>query len=277
MSELLSPWDAIAGIAGFDTDDVSIMELKGGLTNRSFQVVREGDMFVLRLDAKHTRLFNLDRVSELAILRSASAAGLAPELVYDDVQQGILLYRYVHGTVWTPQDLEDPKNIDRLCELLRRVHALPQSGLHFDAVETAHRYTATLESRAGLHAFALQCSDIIERAGRSQDLVCCHNDIIAQNIIATPQLRLLDWEYACDNDPLFDLASLVGYHNFDQQRTDALLMSYAGSNDAELKERLAEQVRVYDAIQWLWLANRHRLSPNSAQATRLEFLQQRIR
>ena len=41
---------------------------------------------------------------------------------------------------------------------------------------------------------------------------CCHNDLVVGNIIAAPEIRFLDWEYACDNDPFFDLGgnSLVG-------------------------------------------------------------------
>jgi hypothetical protein len=35
-------------------------------------------------------------------------------------------------------------------------------------------------------------------------------------------------------------------------------------------------VRLFDAIQWLWYAVRHRISPNKALAARLEALQQRI-
>ena len=101
--------------------------------------------------------------------------------------------------------------------------------------------------------------------------------MVAANIIGDPALKLLDWEYACDNDPMFDLASLVGFHNLDDDRQSDLLNAYAGGNDFALKEQLDVQVRLYDAIQWLWLANRQVITRTSAQATRLKELQQRIR
>ena len=91
------------------------------------------------------------------------------------------------------------------------------------------------------------------------------------------KLNLIDWEYACDNDPLFDLASAIGFHNLDERRQQVFLDAYAGGADSELRERLARQLRIYDAIQWLWLANRQLASPRSEQARRLEELQQRIR
>ena len=76
---------------------------------------------------------------------------------------------------------------------------------------------------------------------------------------------LLDWEYACDNDPLFDLASLIGYHNLSDKKAHDLLSAYAGGPDPAMADLLEEQVRLYDAIQWLWLANRHMITPTSAQ------------
>jgi thiamine kinase len=276
MSALLSVRDAIALVPCLEAGKVSVVELKGGLTNRAYRVSSGDDDFVLRLDAKHTPYFTLDRVSELAILRAASSAGIAPELVYSDADRGILLYRYLPGKVWFAGHLQDPGNFDALCELLRRVHALPLSGSRFDPADVAKRYTGNLESRQGLHAFAVHCADVISSVPPSDAVAVCHNDVVAQNIISTPALKLLDWEYACDNDPLFDLASLVGYHNLDERLALALLDSYAGGADAALRDRLAAQVRLYDAIQWLWLTNRHRLSPNAQQAARLEVLQQRI-
>ena len=88
---------------------------------------------------------------------------------------------------------------------------------------------------------------------------------------------MIDWEFACDNDPMFDLASAIGYHNLDADCAGTLLDAYTGGADGEAKERLDEQVRVYDAIQWLWLATRHLVYPSREQARRLEELQQRVR
>ena len=91
------------------------------------------------------------------------------------------------------------------------------------------------------------------------------------------QLGLRPDGFVAGNDPLFDLASAIGFHNLDERRQQVFLDAYAGGADSELRERLARQLRIYDAIQWLWLANRQLASPRSEQARRLEELQQRIR
>ena len=183
-------------------------------------------------------------------------------MVYSDIERGILLTEFLSGSVWQETDLENPDNFEALAGLLRRVHALPLCGLQVDLNLSARRYEEGLQERHALHDFAASCVHIISNIPGRDTFVCCHNDVVAGNIIGLAPARMIDWEYAGDNDPLFDLASVVGYHNFSKLRAQHLLSAYAGGTDSELEEYLADQLRLYDAIQWLWLASRHLISPN---------------
>lgn len=277
MSEDLNAFEALALIPDWDPADCDVEELKGGLTNRTYRVRRGEQEYVLRLDASPAGFLRFDRTSELLILGEASKAGLAPPVTYADKDLGILLTEFIQGNVWGDAEINSPAKLEALAELLRRVHALPVCGNRLEVSVVATSYEKYLEGRHSLHAFATRCVEVISKIPVSDEVVCCHNDIVAANVIENSRLMLIDWEFACDNDPLFDLASAIGFHNLDEQSSNILLAAYAGSVDAELKERLSDQVRVYDAIQWLWLASRHLVSPGVAQARRLEVLQQRIR
>jgi len=277
MSESINAFEAIARIPGWDPDAAEIEELKGGLTNRTYYVSHAGTECVLRLDSAQSRLFQFDRSRELSILSAAARAGVAPAVIHAEPGAGILVTEYLPGRVWTDADLEDERQLEALAGLLRKVHALPASGLPLDMSQVAATYERNLEKRHGLHAFASHCVDIIDSIPVGQDAACCHNDIVAANVIEGEALKLIDWEFACDYDPMFDLASAIGFHNLDETRSNVLLSAYVGGADAAAQERLAEQVRVFDAIQWLWLANRHLVFPSRWQARRLEELQQRIR
>lgn len=276
MSAALDPAEALRLVPGWDATDCLIEELKGGLTNRVYRIGRGGEVFVLRLDDEQTHTFGLNRSRELGILRNASAAGLAPDIFYADAERGILLSRYIDGRVWTADDLASRENIEALAEVLRLVHALPSSGERFDPFAVAGGYLGKLESRPDLHAFGERCKAIVESIGKIIFCCCCHNDVVAANVVASPNLMLLDWEYACDNDPMFDLASLIVYHELDESTANGLLNAYAGGEASELRERLAVQMRVYGAILWLWLATRQMLSPTPSQARRLEKLRRKL-
>jgi thiamine kinase-like enzyme len=260
-------WDG-----GFDAD-----EIDGGLTNRSFVVRSTNREFILRLDAEHTETFGLDRSIELKVLREAAEADIAPEVHFADPDAGILLYEYLPGPVWDRSSLDDVHNLELLAALLRRVHSLPPSGAALDAGAAASRYAATASADADLRRFADHCVGIVRAIPASSGRACCHNDVVAANVVGTSRLKLLDWEYACDNDPFFDLASLIAYHDLGSKPADRLLDSYTGARDPEAKERLELQLRLYDAIQWLWLAARYVIDPDSDHRGRLEQLRRRIR
>jgi len=273
----MTPEAALAIVPALGGADATITAIAGGLTNRTFRVDSEIGIFFLRLDDEHTGIFNLDRQTELFVLETASAQGLAPEIVYSDLQQGILLSRLIEGETWCVRDLAAPANIKALGELLQRVHALPPSGVSFDAQAISRHYADNLLSRSSLLTFAGKCVEIIAAIPPAGALTCCHNDVVLENLIGMENPVLIDWEYACDNDPLFDLASLIGYHDLPETLATELLKAYAGEPADRFRERLDTQLRLYDAMQWLWLANRQVISPDENQAARLEQLRQRIR
>jgi thiamine kinase len=276
VSAQLTPDQALKLVPEFSNHQWRHKVLPGGLTNRSFKVETRVGTFVLRLDDKHTAGLGLSRCNELKARAAAYAAGLAERVVFADVDRGILLSEYSAGNVWTEDDLRHSSNLIAVAELIRSVHALPLLGKQFDANHAAAKYAKNLTDRSGLHSFTETCRGIIKRIPQVAEVRCCHNDVIAGNIVEGDGLKLLDWEYALDNDPMFDLAALIGFHNLDAAQSKVLLEAYSGGSNAMLREQLTNQVRLFDAIQWLWIATKHRLQPNASLAARLDELQQRL-
>lgn len=254
MSHLLQVADVLERIPGWDARDASWREIAGGLTNRSWLVTAGDRRYVLRLDAGPAKALGLDRHTELAVHRNAAAAGLAPPIVHADPDAGVLVYEYLPGAVWDSAALADPAGMEALGALLRAVHALPRSGVSFDAPAIAHRYRAALDAGSARRVDADACVRAVERAPRRTDYACCHNDIVASNIVGAESLKLLDWEYACDNDPFYDLAALVGYHRLDRATTDALLAAWTGRPAGESRDRLDARLAEYAALERLWFA-----------------------
>jgi thiamine kinase-like enzyme len=76
-------------------------------------------------------------------------------------------------------------------------------------------------------------------------------------------LRLLDWEYACDNDPLFDLAIVVAQHQLSEEIANMFLDQYFDGDGKRWREKLGQQMMLYNALVWLWYASR--LEPDPKQ------------
>lgn len=276
MTSLVTVSQALELVPVFDPNEATVDPLEGGLTNCTYRVFQGDVVFVLRLDSSYSNIVQSNRLNELFILGEAAKAGLAPEVIFSNLEFGILVTEYLPGQIWVETDLGDSENIEKLADLLRSVHGLPICGYQHDMAEIAVRYRKPLKRFSDLDTFASKCIDIIRSIRSVNMITCCHCDVVVSNLVEGNRLQLLDWEFAADCDPFFDLASVIGFHKLDNKHTDMLLSAYSGGGDGASKEKLEQQLRVYKAIYWLWLANRYTLSLDDSLIGHLKEAQQSV-
>lgn len=269
MTELREAEALLRAIPGWSRCEVTLTPLPGGHNNRSFSVDSTRAQFVLRVPTAADPAGQRDFDLELKIQQLAAGKGLAPRIEFADPATGLMLCEYLPGRPLTPRDLEDRARLRELARLLRRLHQLPRCGTSIDTPGAARRYRAAIDDER-LSGFADRCVEIVETTPPAERLCCCHNDVVADNLIAGDSLRLIDFEYARDNGPLFDLASVIGWHNLDERLARYLLDSYAGGLSSAHLERLEIERRLFDAIQWLWLAARQAEEPTAAALQQME-------
>jgi thiamine kinase-like enzyme len=246
----LTPLEVLAGIPGWG--GATVERLTGGLTNTTYHVSKGGKAGVLKLDeAKREAPFN-SRLAEAQIQKTAAEAGLAPPVILAD--DCIYFSEYLQGRVWERSSLDDEGLLELLASTLRRLHRLPLTGRTFDAKVAARHY---VEQTNGLSTETIAlCMKIIKSMRLPQNFCCCHNDLVAENIITTPYLMFLDWEYACDNDPFFDLATIVEHHELGDEQVTRLLNAYFDGNGQRWRSNLEKQRKLYLALLCLWMASR---------------------
>jgi thiamine kinase-like enzyme len=233
-------------------DGASVNRLNGGLNNRTWLVEKDGRKAVLKIDDElRSQPFN-PRPVEASIQSIAANHGLANAVLY--VGEQVLLTEFVEGVVWTPRCLEHDDNIELVAKTLRQLHALPLTGRTFDSTIAARRYVTNIANRNT--AMVKHCASVIETMRLPHKLCCCHNDLVAENIITVPGMLFLDWEYACDNDPFFDLATIVEHHELGEDIAGKLLDAYFDGDGQRWRPKLREQQKLYLALYWLWLAAR---------------------
>jgi thiamine kinase-like enzyme len=246
VNAVTDPATVLAAIPGWR--GASFRELRGGLTNRTLFVEKDGRRAVLKIDpAPRMPPYN-PRRDEARIQERAAAIGRANGVLY--VDDTVLLAEWADGEVWTRDHFDIDDNLGFLAHALRAVHGLPLTGRVFDLQAAAHLYVGQL-NEADLDG-AEPHLRLIESMSGPMNLCCCHNDLVAENIISTPRVRFLDWEYACDNDPLFDLAVVVAHHGLSDRQARVLLDAYFDGDGSSWREQLATQMRLYDALHWLW-------------------------
>ena len=147
----------LAMIPGWEDAVVSVLD--GGLTNRSYLLESSGRRAVMKTDAAPRQ-----------------AAGLANKVLY--VDETTLLTEFVEGEVWSAEHFDDDERLGRLGERLREVHSLPLTGRTFDANAAAAHYAAALPDTDA----AREHVGLIASLPQSENLCCCHNDLVAANI-----------------------------------------------------------------------------------------------
>ena len=246
MPEQRTPEDVLKSIPGWE--DATYKELSGGLTNRSWLVAANGKRAVLKIDASPRSAPYNSRQQEAQIQSNAANHGLANSVIH--VNETVYMTEYLDGSVWSDVVLDD-ENLTRLAIALRKLHSLPLTGRTFDAATAARAYAR--RTRSADSDMIRDCIQVIDSLPLPRNLCCCHNDLVAANIIATPAIRFLDWEYSCDNDPFFDIATVVAHHRMPHERAQFLLDAYFDGDGARWRDYLMTQVRFYNALLWLWL------------------------
>ncbi|MEM7501896.1 MAG: choline/ethanolamine kinase family protein [Pseudomonadota bacterium] len=249
-----SPENIVAALPERPSGPVRVETVTPGLTNRTYRLTFATETWMLRLPMGAVSRVGIDRDREIHVLERAADVGVAPPVIHADPQKGVLITSWVPGATWTPARLADGSDRERLAELLRNVHGMPPCGSVFAPTDLAESYVRLLSQSSELYADCRRAATELEQASAAVELRCCHNDLIAANVVGDLRPKLIDWEYACDNDPAFDLASLIEFHGLSERVADSLVAAYAPTARSEWRERVEEQRRIYAQLTVLWCA-----------------------
>jgi thiamine kinase-like enzyme len=262
--------DVIARCPSLAATPRVVTGLPGGLTNRNYRVTTPDGAFVARLwaAAADGDLLAINRDHEYRNSVIAARAGVgAPVIEYRPADR-VMVLGFLDGATYANADVQAAASIPRIAAVLRRLHAAPRFAGDFDMFEVQARYRAAAR-RAGVAvprgyddlapAFAAARAAL---AVRPEPAVPCHNDLLAANFIDDgTRLHLIDYEYAGNNDPCFELGNIAGECGLPPETLAALVSAYYGRArpGAVARARLFTLVAQYG---WtLWGVLQHARSP----------------
>ena len=227
---------------------VQITYLPGGYSNRNFRIDLTIGSYALRIvqgtpPGPHERRY-------LDILD----IDVAPEVVAYEADTGHMMTRWIDGRLLA-HDRPSPAEAGRYLAALHA--AIPTGVREYDFATEIRSMLEDADADPDVVArFESLGWTAAERAG-------CHNDLNPWNVIHVPPdagggFRTLDWEFAGDNDRLFDLAGLsLGF-----EWTDAEISAAAAAYDATptgqrqplhaSPARIAETVCAYRIREYAW-------------------------
>lgn len=237
---------------------MGVKRLSGG-TNQVFLIDMNKRQYVLKIP-KPAAIELIDRQNEYSAGQITAAAGINIPFIYYDPNSGINITRYQNQSqVLTRQLLQQTSIWQGVADLFKKLHQLPQFfskdivifelfDFYRKKLTSAHREEILIDFYQW-DSWISSCQKTLAKIPISK--APCHNDPILENFLITPKnILLIDWEYAGNNDPYWDLASLSVEAQFDQQQ-DQQFLEYYGQ--FPLTELIYCRYNIYKIlVDYLW-------------------------
>lgn len=234
-NEAIAALDRVGLFDGVERNAITSERL-GGLTNRNYKIDCPVGSFVLRLPGEGTDDY-IDRKVEEHNARVADAAGVNAEVMFFDPADGTMVSRYVEGSVTLDEaGFKDLGAVARASVAFRRLHDWPAAfETRFDLFEKIDEYLALVDKLGApvpngygeVQAKAEAVRTALE--SHTLPLAPCHCDPLAENFLDTGErIFIIDYEYAGNNDPMWDLGDLSVEAVFDDNQEQVMLEAYFG-------------------------------------------------
>ncbi len=205
---------------------LSVEPQQGGMSGASVYRLRVDDRSLL-LRLPDAGAGPRDRARQLACLQIAAGSDVAPPLYYADAGSGITLSAFI-----TPPAAPVPIGPAQLGQLLRDLHGGPPFPVHRTAFEAIDGALVPLAQNgvplAPVLTEALAGYQQVKHViGPHLTSSPCHNDLNPGNVLHDgTRPWLVDWDGACMNDPMFDVASALLWFRLADAAERDLLQAY---------------------------------------------------
>jgi thiamine kinase-like enzyme len=236
-----------------------VTRLDGGLTNVNVRVTTPELDVVVRISSEDSTMLAIDRDAEYFNSRAAAEAGASPRVVEYLGNYHLLVVTHIDGTTLRPEDLQDGTNLGRVAEVCRRLHTGPRFVSEFDMFDLQQTYLKTVQSNGfRLPDRYLDLMPQVEQirlalTAQSLPTVPCNNDLLAANFIDDGErLWVIDFEYAGNNDPCFELGNIWSESNLSLSHLEELVTAYFGRESPGLiaRARLLGLMSKYGWTLW---------------------------
>ena len=235
----------------------SIVTISGGITNRNYKLESEHGAFMLRIAGERTELLGIDRANEFSSSKIAHAVGVGSEPIVFLEAHAAILSRFVPDAL-TLEPESATARLERIVPRLRAFHDAPEIPAKFSPFETVRNYYS-LALEHGVK-FPDDLPSILEQMTRIETVLkpharsCpCHNDLLPANFLDDgKKIWIIDWEYAGNGNPFFDLGNLAVNLELNPSGCERLLELYFGHSNLKLEAQLNLMRLASDLREAFW-------------------------
>ncbi|GAA4385652.1 choline kinase family protein [Tsukamurella soli] len=234
----------------------------GGLQNSNWRITVSGNdrRYFLKIPGAGSEAF-VDRGLAHEVALRAGALDIGPEVVLFDPVSGVEVVEFLEGyRACTNGDLKRDDIPRAIVAMHRTLHGSGLLGVRktmLDMVDEHCVQAAGLGLRLPADWPVIRGEYEAAKAAllaSGLDLVPCHNDPMPGNFLYREghPMRLVDFEFASDNDRAYELAILITEMFYDEQRTLEMVEEYYGHTDFATVSRIRVCGALADVKWGLW-------------------------
>lgn len=195
----------------FHKKPTKLEKLEKGLTNKNYKAVVNDKTYVIRVPYENSEHI-VNYTNEKKALEIIQGANLDVKTIYYNEKTGVKATEFVEGLISFDENTSFHK-YEQVGLLMRKLHSLNTLIQHeFDPIKTFKTYRSYITNPMISDKDAQLFVDYVKKNRVVSTL--CHNDWVKDNICFTDKrIYLLDYEYAGDNDPMFDVTSFLSENN----------------------------------------------------------------
>jgi thiamine kinase-like enzyme len=191
--------------------------------------------------------FTNDVASEVEIHAKLINKNLSPKILDSDRALHSITFEYLEGS----NNLinYDELFLIKLGKAIKKLHLMDFNDIGADSfpqkIDIYKQIFADSDDSTILGGF-----ELFDRLYDSPNkLVFCHNDINASNIFYANDIKLIDWEYAGANLPIYDIASIIKSLKLDEYQAHILLDSYGMKLDVT---KIKSFELLISQVEYIW-------------------------
>lgn len=221
----------------FNSDDYILIPLDKGYTNYNYLLTINNNKYVVRVPKKDSSNI-VFREHEYIAEQAIKDKDVSVSLVNFDLNSGIKITKYIDDCKEFNENTNN-KSIKMIAKKLKYLHSLKIDAKYdFNPIGRLNKY------RSHTNSFLYDLSsylDIIEDVKNLKyDPVLCHNDLVSGNILFKDDIvYIIDFEYAANNDPIFDVMSFISENDInDQELRNIFYKEYFNELNDEIQHSL---------------------------------------
>lgn len=209
--------------------------VSGGLSNQNFMEFLGEQAVFVKYKPDTIEILGTSWDREVKATCQAQNLGLCPPLLWIDQENKSMAFYFLKDA--KGYNRANPKEQQLLCQSLNLLHNQAPQGISFIPTQQIRSELEPFEASDKANTLWMkEASTLLHRLESKQALFPfemhpCHLDLWTPNIVCTqeassPRLWILDWEYAADCDPDYDLAVFFILDSFSPSEEEDFLHAY---------------------------------------------------